>query len=792
MHLMQSIQIRHKVWVGFGLILLILALVSALTLTNLSRVKQQVADVVGKHQPATLMSSELALRVQQAVSSLGFFATTREDRYRQACQTDLQQASQLLERLNGLQAVTEDPVSSEVVQVLGQDLATFGQIASRLVDATGSLTQNFPGMAYANREVNPISRELSQLVTQMILSEQEEEPSEVRRELLLEIEELRYIWSSVLNSVRGYLAFRTSESLADIDTYLQQVRTLIGRIGGFEEELTLDQADSLEQFGVVLASYRKNLEQLQAIHSGEQWRSDAWLLRSEAEPVLERVESRLTTLGARQVELIGLNSRQLMEDADHTTRLVGMLMAGGVLIGILLSWLSGRAISRPLARVVTAMEEIAQGEGDLSQRLQFSGRNEIGELADSFNRFLDKIQALVRHTARATSEVISSVARTGENSAGINRTIHEQRLEMAQVATAVNQMSVTVAEVAGHAASAEQAAAEARQQADVGLGVVQTTVDSMRELNQGVREAAEVIAQVGEESAQIGNILDVIKGIAEQTNLLALNAAIEAARAGEQGRGFAVVADEVRNLANRTQASTVEIEAMICRLQQGTKKAAGVMEAGRGQAEQNVQQASQALEVLHVITHSVATINEMNMQIASASEQQSTVAEEINQRIQRIDGGSQQAVLQSEETRAITEQLGELANQLQGVVQQFKLAGEDGFDFEVARSAHLAWKLRLRGFLDGHSSLTRDQAVSHHDCALGQWYYGEGLAKFSHLPEMRELEAPHEEMHRLIHEVLALKEQGKTEAAEAAYARVEPLSKRIVDLLDRLESGVTA
>jgi len=126
------------------------------------------------------------------------------------------------------------------------------------------------------------------------------------------------------------------------------------------------------------------------------------------------------------------------------------------------------------------------------------------------------------------------------------------------------------------------------------------------------------------------------------------------------------------------------------------------------------------------------------------------------------------------------------------VVQQFKLAGEDGFDFEVARSAHLAWMLRLRGFLDGHSSLTRDQVVSHHDCVLGKWYYGEGLAKFSHLPEMRELEAPHEELHRLIHDVLELKEQGKGEAAEAAYARVGPLSQQIVELLDRLESGVAA
>ncbi len=787
---LKTIQIRHRLWLGFGFILLILLAISSVTLLKMTQVKHQVVEVVEKHQPAVMMSHQLALHVQRAVGSLGFFATTREEIYRDTYRRELEESVRLLRRLDGLEAVNEDPRSKDTVAALGDELENLGKVARRLEQATASLAGNFPGMAYANREVNPLAREMSQLVSQMIMAEQEEEPDQERRALLLEIEELRYAWSNVLNGVRGYLAFRTPESLADIDTYLEQVKTLIGRIAGYDEILTLDQADSLEQFGERLARYREGLAELKRIHGGDRWRSDAWLLRSEAAPAVARIEENLNLLQQRQSGLIRQMSADLLNGADTTTLIVTLLAAGGLLLGMLLAWLSGRTVSRPLAQVARAMAEIAAGDGDLSRRLAFRGHDEIGLLAEDFNRFLDKIQDLVRHTAHATGEVISSVVQTTENNTAINQRLLGQREEMEQVATSVNEMAATVRDVAGHAASAEQAAGDARLQAEKGLQVVQATRDSIQDLSERVREAADVVAGVGEESANITTILDVIKGIAEQTNLLALNAAIEAARAGEQGRGFAVVADEVRSLANRTQASTVEIESMIGRLQQGTRQAVTVMEAGQEQAVHNQQQAEEALRALQGITEAVSVINDMNIQIATASEQQSTVAEDINQRIQRVDQGSQEAVQQSQQALQATEQLGELANRLQKVVQQFKLAGDEGFDFEVARSAHLAWKARLRAFLDGTSSLSRDQVVSHRHCVLGQWYYGDGLERFGQLPEMRELEQPHEEMHRVIQEVLELKERGDDAGAEAAFARIDALSTRIIELLNRLERRV--
>jgi len=786
----KSIRIRYKIWLGFGLLLVVLGVVSAITLTSFSKVRHQLSEVVKIHQPAALLSKDLAIQVQSTATALGFFVSTKDEIHRQNYQVGLKRADMLMEKLGQLDAIRKDQASRQLTTSLKSKLSDLRGIGEKLIDATSSFEKLFPGMAYASRNVNPLSRELSQLVSQMIVSEQEEDADEIRKALLLDIEELRYAWSNVLNGVRGYLAFRTDASLKDVETYLQQVTQLVERLAGYDDELTLDQADSLEQFNAKLALFHENLQQLKSIHGGDQWRADSFLLKNEAGPLLREIGDQLQALVKRQEQAIDHTSQTLLDHANEMARMVMILMAMGLLLGLLVAWFIGHVICSPLYAVTRAMDEISQGDGDLTRRLDVKSRDEIGQLAASFNTFMEKIQHLVRHTARATSEVIAAVASTSENANTINTKVLEQTAEMEQVATAINEMAVTVSEVAQNAANAEQAAKRAQEQTTVGHETVAKTADSIRLLSEEVQRSTEVIAEVGRQSDEIGNILDVIKSIAEQTNLLALNAAIEAARAGEQGRGFAVVADEVRNLANRTQASTVEIEQMISRLQQGAEQAMSSMESGRQQAEENVSQAGQALQALQQISDSIDTINAMNTQIATASEQQSTVAEEINQSIVRIDNGSKEAARQSRDTMASMAQLGDLAGRLQQVVQQFKLADDDAFDFSAAKSAHLAWKARLRSFLDGGSSLTHKEAVSHHDCVLGRWYYGEGLEKYGDIPEMRQIEGPHTELHHLIKQVIELKQAGNMEQAEAEFAKVESLSQRIVSLLERIEQRV--
>lgn len=480
-----------------------------------------------------------------------------------------------------------------------------------------------------------------------------------------------------MNSIRGYLAFRSEAVTNDLTLYVERTEQLLEKITEFEDELTLDQADSLEQFSDMLATYKANIKKMMAIHGGDQWQTDAWLVRSEATPLFQQIDNKLNTLEELQAQAITQTNTTLLDETTQTTGMVSVLLISGLLTGLLMAWLIGRSITKPIREVVDALDDIAHGEGDLTRRLDSHTHDEIGHLAQAFNTFIDKIQALVQHTAKATGEVITAVSETTESTNTITQKVLTQEQETQQVATAIHQMSATITEVANNAANASEASRSATEEAAAGHKTVEDTAHSIKALHAEISAAAGIIGQVEKNSEGIGSVLDVIKGIAEQTNLLALNAAIEAARAGEQGRGFAVVADEVRNLATRTQESAGEIEEMIRNLQTNTHQAVKAIESGCGTAEQNVNQANSARESLEAINSAIDTINAMNRQIALASEQQSEVSEEINRSIVSISQESKDAAALSQNSMATTKHLGDLAAELQQVVQQFKLSADD-------------------------------------------------------------------------------------------------------------------
>ncbi|HBP6710447.1 TPA: methyl-accepting chemotaxis protein [Pseudomonas aeruginosa] len=345
---------------------------------------------------------------------------------------------------------------------------------------------------------------------------------------------------------------------------------------------------------------------------------------------------------------------------------------GAAVLGLLVLWLTARGVTRPILGVAHMLRDIASGEGDLTQRLPHTGRDELGELAGWFNRFLDKLQPIIRDVkvsvrdARSTAD--QSAAISSQTSAGMQ----QQFREIDQVATASHEMTATAQDVARSAAQAADAARGADQATRDGLALIDRTTQSIDSLAANLTSAMGQVEQLASSSEEIGSVLEVIRAIAEQTNLLALNAAIEAARAGDAGRGFAVVADEVRNLARRTQDSVEQIRGVIEGLQQGTRDVVDAMHGSHRQAQGSVEQVDEAVAALQRIGEAVTVINDMNLQIASAAEEQSSVAEEINRNVAAIRDVTESLSSQAEESAQVSQSLNRLANHQQGLMEQFK------------------------------------------------------------------------------------------------------------------------
>lgn len=337
------------------------------------------------------------------------------------------------------------------------------------------------------------------------------------------------------------------------------------------------------------------------------------------------------------------------------------------------AWSTSSSINTAVNSLLTSLKDIASGEGDLTRRISKSSNDEIGEVVDWFNQFVDKLHRSIGEVVATTRPLSGVSGDLGSLTSETSQITEQQNRATEEVSFVVDEMVASVKNVSVNASSAAQAAREADQAAKEGRTIVNDTVKSINALAGEVERASEVIRKLEADTANVGSILDVIKGIAEQTNLLALNAAIEAARAGEQGRGFAVVADEVRTLASRTQDSTQEIQAVIEELQSAARSAVEVMSSSKERAQTSVSQAAKTDESLQAITSKVESITAMNSQIASATDRQEQAAHSIKDNVVGIKDTSATAMASMQKVAAASRSLTEIAQTLQRITGQFKV-----------------------------------------------------------------------------------------------------------------------
>ena len=376
------------------------------------------------------------------------------------------------------------------------------------------------------------------------------------------------------------------------------------------------------------------------------------------------------------------------------------LACGGSVAGYVIN----RQIAQPLKQLANRLRDIAEGEGDLTLRLDFTSKDEIGETGASFDLFMDKLQDIMRKVASNTGQLASATEEISASATLMAQRAETQQSQTTQVATSMQEMSSTVLLVSENSTKAAGASRQAAETARQGGLIVEQALNNMRTIAGSVKDTSEKMVGLGKSSDQIGHIAGVIDDIADQTNLLALNAAIEAARAGEQGRGFAVVADEVRKLAERTTIATKEIAQMISTIQNETKTAVTAMAAGTRQVEEGLQSTTQAGDALKQIIHMSEGVGEMITQIATAATEQSSATEEVNKNINDIASITREAALGSQQSAKACEDLTQLAGELQDVVSKFKLEDSESSTRRRPSSAGTRSSLKTRPELPEHGS----------------------------------------------------------------------------------------
>jgi len=671
--LFKDLSIKVKILAGFALMGVIIVVISMASLLSLSAVQNDVTQITRDVQPAALAVSDLQSTLERANSAMGLYLLSQEELYRDAYTGSLAHADEILANLLTLPMVMSDPVIAEQVAAITADVDQFKGYQERMLFLATNSADNIPATKFTSENLSPLSVLLLQLADGLVNKESEQLATAERRKLLLDFETLRNGWSKVRYGLLYYLTYRSVLGLRDIKNARKEVEGAIDRLLAKKDLLTPDQLADLDTFIPIKDTFFQRLGEMIGIHGGDAWRTDAYLIRTEVGPLLNQISEKVNALVDAFNRKNLTTSEALAGQVNSTNTLVVILLVSGLLLATLIGWAITRAIIKPLKEALDAMEDIVKGEGDLTRRLDDASQDEIGQLARGFNQFAGVVHHIVSDIIGYTQRLTDSASRLSVVTDATSHGVDKQQAMTDQVVTAVNEMTATGEEIARNTTAAADAARNADQASVEGKTVVTESIGAINALADEVQRACTAINRVDEDSTAIGTVLDVIRGIAEQTNLLALNAAIEAARAGEQGRGFAVVADEVRTLASRTQASTEEIQSMIERLQSGTREAVSVMDQGRHRTDQSVEQAQRTGEALEKISEAVNIIKQMSVQIATAAEQQNAVSAEINRSVVEISDITDQTSAGAQQTASATNELNELADQLSAMVGQFKV-----------------------------------------------------------------------------------------------------------------------
>ncbi|VAX01474.1 Methyl-accepting chemotaxis sensor/transducer protein [hydrothermal vent metagenome] len=671
-----KLMVRAKLLIGFGVVLTITTAVSIINFVKMRSVSEVEHRVIDLRVPTVQAGMHLTDGIHLSLAGLrGYMilgknpvAAKKFKAERQAGWDLIDQAATELDAFSKGWTV---PRNVELLNEMKGYIEEF-RIAQQEVEDIAHAHNNIPAIAMLLDEAAPRAGKILASISATIDEEVNQPASPERKELLKLLADSRGSFAIGLANIRAYLLSGDSKFADNFHAKWKVNVARFDQISRMSDLFTPSQTRTWNIYTSKRAEFASLPDKMFELRAAKDWNQANYWLGTKAAPkavaimnILKQMRKSQDRLQANDVAFLDSETKSM-----EITMIIGTLIALG--IGIIIAIYISRMITIPLQSVMKRAQSIA--DGDLTGNdLNESGHDELAQLATTINDMNNSLREMVQKVTGSTAQLGAASEELSATTKLTSQNLYEQQSQTEQVATAMNEMSATVQEVSQNISNTAQSAEDANSETAEGRHIVEQTVGAIQQLSTQIESAANVIHELEQDSENINAVLDVIKGVAEQTNLLALNAAIEAARAGEQGRGFAVVADEVRTLAGRTQESTTEINQVIEKLQTGSRKAVEVMGKSVEEAQSVVEQATAAGTSLTTISTAVERIHDMSIQIAGAAEEQNATAEEINRNIINITQAAGEASDGAKQTATASDELARLGNELQDMVAHFKV-----------------------------------------------------------------------------------------------------------------------